>query len=234
MFTIHSRARLSASVLLAALAVTSTGFAHAQVSQPNPAYTVSVDSVLSRFEHHIRAGGGNNIGLSWVIQNLRNPVPKPRVDSLLNGLERFALTNGHERVRNLASQLFLMAGERDSPRPVHGLVPRIERIYRANPPGGVVRFTIRHQMPQQADRRAAAALLRSIAVEPGSDPGPDPDDMGNPRIEALAGLRRMGAEGRAVLQAMHRSGEARDPRVKTILQDMARAGFPVREPERTP
>jgi hypothetical protein len=233
MITIHRRATLTHSVLFAALAVTSAAPARAQVPQPNPAYTVRVDSVLSRLKHDIWAGA-NNIGMSWVIRNLRNPVPKPRVDSLLNGLERLALTDGDERVRQAASSLFLMAGEQDTPHPVLGLVPRIGRIYRANPAGGIVRFTIRHHMPLQADRRAAATLLRSIAAELGSNPGPDVDDMGNPRIEALAGLRQMGAEGRAALQAMHRSGEARAPRVRTILREMAQAGFPVREPERTP
>jgi hypothetical protein len=205
-----------------------------QSTLPNSAYAAPADSVLSRWERDVRSRAVNNIGTVWIIQNLRHPAPGPRLDSLLDGLERFATTSDSERVRHRAVNLLLLAGEADMPRPVSAVMSRVARIHHASDAPRIVRTAIRDRMPFQANRRAAAALLRSVAAEPNPNPGPVVDDMGNPRIEALAGLRRMGAEGRAVLQAMHRSGEARDPRVRTILQEMARAGFPVREPERTP
>jgi hypothetical protein len=94
-----------------------------------------------------------------------------------------------------------------------------------------VRLAIRNTMPEQADRRAAAAFLRTVAAE--ADPTNDGSgphgyfSVGDPRTEALSRLAEMGAEGRAVLQAMHRSGEARSPQARAILARMAQRGFPV-------
>jgi hypothetical protein len=128
----------------------------------------------------------------------------------------------------------MLAGSSEVAHPIPRVMSRIARIYRTVDTPPIVRFTIRRRLPFQAEQRAAAALLRSIAAEPDPNPGAPRHDMGDPRIEALGALRQMGAEGRAALQAMHRSGEARSPHAREALREMAAAGFPVREPERTP
>jgi hypothetical protein len=206
----------------------------AQSTLPASTYVVPADSVLARWERDARSGVVNNLGTVWIIHNIRNPVPRPRLDSLLNGLDRFATSSDSEQSRHAAVGLLLLAGEADMPRPIPGIVARMARIYHDAAAPRIVRFTIRRRLPFQAEQRAAAALLRSIAAEADPNPGAPRHDMGDPRIEALGALRQMGAEGRAALQAMHRSGEARSPHAREALREMAAAGFPVREPERTP
>ena len=188
-----------------------------------------VDSILSVFERDVRARAINNRGSRRVFAILYAPEGyAARRDSLLDGLERLALTSDSEHVRHSATSNFAVAGTTEVPFPKEGIVPRLMRIYQSkNAP--LVQLSIRNYLPVQADRPAAAALLRSIAAGPDPFAGQRPDPIGDDRVEALHRLSEMGEEGRAVLQAMHRNGEARSPWARTVLEQMARRGFPVRD-----
>jgi len=205
----------------------------AQVSQPDPAYTSPVDSVLARFERESRAVAVNNIGLVWIIRVFHDPSPSvARRDSLLDGLERLARVSNSSYVRQSAASTVALAGDLHLPRTTPGVVARLARIYAANDEQGPVRLSIRRRMTIQAERRAAAAFLRSVAIQ--EDPSVDRQahPMSDPRIDALSQLTEMGEEGRAVLQEMHRRGEVRSPQVRAKLEYMARSGFPVRDARR--
>lgn len=156
-----------------------------------------------------------------------------RQDSLLNGLERFGLTSPDGVVRRRAVRLIARAGDvRPGHTAIPGIVSRLRRIYlaQAEIDPAMVRSTIRALLPGQTERAAAVALLRAVAAEP-DDRGPDPVhgyfSVGEPRADALAQLAKLGEEGRAALREMHRSGEAKSPQARIILDQMAREGFPV-------
>jgi hypothetical protein len=191
-----------------------------------------VDSVLLHFERDASARVRNSAATGSATEIIYLPrAYTARQDSLVDGLERLALTSHNANVRSEAVALIAFAGTggRTAP-PLPGIIPRLARIYPAWP-GDIVQLHIRNSMPEQAERRAAAAFLRTLAIAP--DPGNGgmgPHGyfaVGDPRAEALSRLAEMGAEGRAVLQAIHRSGEARSPQARAILARMAQRGFPV-------
>ena len=232
MIVVGSLARgvgLLAMVMVVAVRMPLTAQSLTQIAER----TWPVDSVLSRFEADVRANTANGVGENAVarIIDLASPY-SARKDSLLNGLERLAVTHSDRYVRQAATLWIASAGEvgRTAP-PVRGVWPRLLRIYRSNT-AWVVRSTILDQSPMLVERPSALALLRSVAAEQDTTTPMGPEGyfgFGDLRIAALSRLAEMGEEGRAVLQAMHRSGEARSPQARMILDDMARRGFPVRD-----
>jgi hypothetical protein len=209
---------------------------NAQAFRTDPSRSWPVDTVLARFEAETRARAMPSPASDLVLAILDLPASySTRKDSLLDGLERMALTSGDERVRQFATSCIAFAGqgERLAP-PRGGVLTRLLRIYRADSPP-LVRLTITNRLPLLTERREATAFLRTIAAEPDTSGGRGlhgHHSPGDRRIEALARLAEMGEEGRAVLQAMHRSGEARSPQARTILEHMARRGFPASDAAR--
>lgn len=206
---------------------------HAQAARATSAGLLPVDSVLRWFEADVRTHVVQSSGsrLVYDILDLSHPY-LARQDSLLDGLERLALTSTDRNVRQIAAARIAIAGEigRTAP-PRSGVLSRLVRVYRGNS-AWLVRSTIMDRIPFLAERRAGAAFLRSIAAEPDTSSGIGPHGyfaMGDPRTEALARLAEMGEEGRAVLQAMHRNRDAHSPQVRLRLENMARRGFPVRD-----
>lgn len=189
---------------------------------------VSVDSILSAFERDARTRASPSSALSDVREVLRQTAFPARGDSLLRGLQQLALQSADVNVQHYATSYLGDAGS-ESRR--ISIVEGLQRIYRVrNTP--LIRLTVLDKMPLQQERAAAAAFLRSVAAEPDLN-GPDPVHgyftSGDPRTQALARLSEMGEEGAAALRAMHRSGGARSPQARIVLDDMARRGFPVRD-----
>jgi hypothetical protein len=204
-----------------------------QVMLQDPSRTWPIDSVLSRFDRHIRAHLANSPGFDAVFRILRLPASyAARKDSLLEGLELLALTSDNREVREVAAERIAEAGElgRNVP-PVPGIWPRLARIYRSNT-AWLVRSAILDHSPMLAERGAALAFLRSVAAEEDTTTPSVVEGYfgyGDLRIWALDRIAEMGEDGRAVLQAMHRSGEVRSPQARWTLDAMAQRGFPVRE-----
>jgi hypothetical protein len=215
------------------LLVLSGAPASAQVSR-DAARTWPIDSVLARYEHDIRANAVPSLGSNLVFDILDLPQRyRARQDSLLDRLEHLALTSESQTVRIEAAFRLAYAGEtgRESP-PLPRIMLRLARVYHALNDSGT-RLAIRNSLPLQAERDAAIALLRSVAAE--ADTASFHTDWhGDDRVEALVRLSEMGEEGRTVLREMHRSGEARSLQARTILEDMAQRGFPVRDIRRGP
>jgi hypothetical protein len=225
-----------------ALLLLSLGFSSTPVlgqqRPPERARAWPIDTVLARFESDARHNVVNGSGFQVVYSIITLPDAwTARKDSLLEGLEHQAMSSSDPDVRIRAVYALATAGTGgESWSAVPRVMGRLARIYRSTSYPDV-RSPIRDQLPRQAERASAAALLRSIARE-----GDDANDgsgphgyfsYGDPRIEALSRLSEMGAEGRAVLQAMHRSGEVRSPQGRIWLDDFARRGFPVSEMART-
>lgn len=203
---------------------------HAQTRAPLP-----VDSIVALFERETRAHSYTGDGVGLIVEVTNAPGRySARKDSLLDRLERLVDTSPDKHVRSTAAQWVAFAGEagRVAP-PLPGIMRRLERIYRrrGNNQDPGVRISILSSLPLQGERGAAAALLRTIASQPDTTndaTGPEGYlSVGDPRTEALAGLSQMGQEGRAVLQAMYRSGQAASPQSRITLEHMAQRGFPV-------
>lgn len=192
----------------------------------------SVDSTLSVFAREARQRVLVSRGADMVMRILQSPASPARRDSLLNGLRRLALESDDANVRLDATNYF---GEAGGWRQQISVMDGLQRIYQSRD-SLRLRSMVLDKMPRQIDRAAAVVFLRTIAAQ--SDLNrPDPVHgyftVGDLRIQALARLSEMGDEGAVALRAMHRSGEARSPQAKLILDDMARRGFPVRDLRRT-
>jgi hypothetical protein len=234
MYTFSAAKRL----VLAGLCLLAASSLEAQSGWTDRPRTLPVDSVLARFEAGERSRANPNAANRLVYDILYLPrVYSARKDSLLDGLERMALTSDAHRVRLAATSFIAFAGQGGHVVPGGGSVlARLLRVYRAGDRADV-RLTIINRLPLLTERREAAAFLRTIAAEADTSGGQGPHGYfshGDLRIEALARLAEMGEEGRAVLQAMHRSGEGRSPQARAILESMARRGFPVGEARRQP
>jgi hypothetical protein len=154
-----------------------------------------------------------------------------RKDSLLDGLERLALSSDDGFVRSAAAGRIAFAGEGGTNwHPLRGVMARLVRIYHttAHPD---VRLTILDALPLQSDRGPALAFLRSVASAP--DPtnnagGPQEYfSFGDPRTRALTKLTEMGEDGRMALQAMYRGHEVGSVQGRIWMEEHARSGFPV-------
>ncbi|HEX6746654.1 MAG TPA: hypothetical protein VF092_05110 [Longimicrobium sp.] len=160
------------------------------------ARTWPLDSIVSRFEAGVRANAANNLGSEIMFEIARlSASHTARKDSLLDRLEHLVVSNPDKRVRVYAAYEIAFAGERGGNRmPIPGVVHRLARIYHSTAHADV-RSPILDQLPLQAERAAAIALLRSVASEP--DPGNDGRgphgyfSLGDPRTEALARLTEM-------------------------------------------
>ena len=203
---------------------------HAQTTRPQ----LPVDSILARFERQTQAHSNTGDGVGLIVEVFsRSPGGySPRQDSLLDGLERLVDLSADRDVRSFAALMLGSAGEAAfSISPLPGIVTRLERSYRHldRIEDHGARSLILSSLMLQGERPAAAALLRAIASQPDTCDClmEGVFDAGDLRLEALASLTEMGAEGHAVLQAMYRGGEAASPLARGTLEHMAQRGFPV-------
>lgn len=186
----------------------------------------SVSRVLAQFEEDIRLHGSYRGGYVWALRIMtqQDSFTSAARDSLLAGLEELALGAADPNVRHRASTVLSLAGEPDSGKPLPGIVARLERVYRQTQ-DDLVRWNIRARAPLQADRRAAAAFLCSLAVAP--MPPPRAFDERDAATDALEQLARMGDVGRATLRQLHTGRTVRSEQARAYLEHLAQQGFPV-------
>jgi hypothetical protein len=188
-----------------------------------------VRELLALFDREIRETHVTRAGRVYSIRLLTGQAASPAArDSLLDGLERLAVASDHPQVAFFAAEVMVEAGSREQLRPLAGIVPRLERIYRGTG-SGYVRRGIRGRAYLLADRPSAARLLASIAVGAGSADAGQVDFGGvdSPRLEALRELAVMGTAGRDALMDLHRRDAVRDPLARDFLRQLANRGFPV-------
>lgn len=178
--------------------------AHAQpVSKPN-VKPKGAHEVLAIFEKRAKSGEGD--APDQVLYPKQ--YPRVRVDSVIDGLERLALTAESEDVARSAAAAVASAGA--TKRGMSGILDRTLRIYKHSS-SLRVRATIVHFMRDQGDRDRAIAFLRSVAAQDSEQQ----DFDGAPFLAAMA-LSEMGVEGRSVLSEL---------RQKRLLRDERTAGF---------
>jgi hypothetical protein len=178
--------------------------AHGQaLSKPSTAPKGATE-VLANFEKRAKSGDGT------VLQIILHPeeYPRARVDSVIDGLEKLALSVESELVRTEAAGALGMAGSAKKALP--GVFNRELRVYR-NSTSRTVRAMIVHHMWDQSERDRAIAFLKSIAVQDS-----DREDFSGAPFLASMSLSEMGADGRSALAEL---GE------KRLLRDARTAGF---------
>ena len=173
---------------------------HAQTPQkPNGA-----KEVLANFEEFSRTRRGG------FPDEVRHPerYTAERVDSVLRGLERIALSGEPKFVGSTAAASLSRAGSLKNPP--KGVFDRQLRVYgKSKEP--LVRLTILNRMFEQNDRTRSLAFLKSVAGE-----STDHQDFEDAALSAVDGLSRMGPAGRAALI---------DLRDKKLLRDGKAIGF---------
>jgi hypothetical protein len=152
-------------------------------------------------------------------------LPVAMIDSVLDGLQRLALTSPRREVRTHAVSLLATAGRHwpkaRSPRAGN----RLAAIYRGTSDTGLQALLVGMSLPQLAEPGPALPVLREVAMQAESQ-----EDFPEASVWALGSLVRMGDPGRAVLRDLHRRGAVRSAAARSRLNALARTGF--REPPR--
>jgi hypothetical protein len=189
---------LISSVLMGSL------IANAQVISKTPPKSRGANEILTSFEKAARTG------LSATPDIVRHPenYPRARVDSVIDGLERIALTADPEFVGSSAAAAVTIAGAAERAPP--GTLDRALSLYRRSSQTAV-RASVVHYMHGQKDRGRAIAFLKSIAAQDSANR----DFDGAPFIAAMV-LSEMTEDGRAALL---------DLRDRKLLRDGETAGF---------
>lgn len=160
--------------------------------------------VLAKFETVARTGRRSTP------DEIRHPekYPRARVDSVLDDLERIALTADPQFIGSSAAASLTLAGSVDQALP--GAMNRLLRVYRRSS-HTAVRAMIVGFMSDQKDRVPAIAFLKSVASE-----DPANEDFDGASSMAAEGLSQMGIEGRRALI---------DLRSKNLLRNGRTLGF---------
>jgi hypothetical protein len=199
-------------------------FLAAPVSGQTPPVGVGVAEALAEFEEANTAWASPDRGarehalLNMVYRAGKLPVAK--VDSVLDGLERLALGSAVATVRRSATSTLGLAGYKQLPDRVEGIVLRLEGLYHASA-DGVVRTIIVAGMDRQGETGAAIDFLKRAAQD--SRPGDSDDPPARWAVETLA--RMDTEEARAVLHELHTAGAAQHPAARGYLRYIASRGY---------
>lgn len=190
--------------LTAAFVASATG---AEAQQP------SAQALLERFEQvHRDRAAGERPALAAILAEAESAAPA-RLDSLLAGLQRFAVSSESRRVRTMAVTALATVGSEDRARPAAGVVDRLMEVYRTAD-DALIRAEALALVAHQADRGAAVQALRQVATQ-----GPDElraDDAGRCAIWGLASL-----DAQDTLRELHRTGAVRDADAQRALEVIA-------------
>ena len=176
------------------------------VDPPRAIRSASAQHLLSSFEKRA-ATGSASLGTL-----LRQPerYEKLTIDSLVDGLEKLALSSSSSVVRSNAAWNLAIAGSaRLSDR---NLLNRLVRVYEQST-DELVRRSILGRMHVQQNRPAAIRFLIKVATESTSQ-----QDYEEASLEAVSTLSYMGAEGKAALLILQRNGELRDPAARGFVE----------------
>ncbi len=186
----------------------------------------SAERMLTVFVEDAEAGrDGGTEGIVAVQYAVRNParVPPARLDSLLAGLERIAVTSEGRRARVRA--VMQLSRMEDSAG-----FERMMRVYRdasAHPDVRDMVVSTMHKPKLRRHMDAWVALLAGLVTAPA-----EVEEFPNSRFEAMKFLLALGAPGQEALIRIHRRNLARDPEVRATLAEWIRLEF--RVPESAP
>lgn len=144
------------------------------------------------------------------------------VDSILDGLERLALTSDNLSVRTSAAIWLGTPGETDPPMP--GIVVRLERVYRSSEDFAVRRALLTPAMWQR-DTAAAVSFLELVARD---DRPEDRVSDEPPPLIAVQHLADLGPRGRVVLERLNQEGSVKNRRARVQLDWLAKRDYRMR------
>jgi len=190
-------------MLFGALLLFPLGSAAAQANR-EPRQTLRVREMLSLSE-----AGGTSSGAAAILQQ-RKKYPPAKIDSLVGGLERLAITAATPIARMSAAGALANAGAGEDPLP--GAFDRIVAVYRRSGED-LVRRIILSNMSIQHDKERAIAFLKVVAGEP-----PDSQDFTSASLSAVSKLGSMGDPGLAALAQLRESGALRDGKARGYVE----------------
>jgi hypothetical protein len=200
-------------------------FLAAPVSGQAPAVGVGVAEALARFEEaNTDWASPDRAAREGALLNMvyrAGKLPVAKADSVLDGLERLALGSAVATVRHSATSTLGLAGYKQLPDRVEGIVSRLEGLYQASE-DGVVRTIIVAGMDRQGETGAAIDFLKRAA----QDSRPGDSEIESPARWAVETLARLDTEeARAVLHDLHTAGAAKHPAARRYLRYIASRGY---------
>lgn len=199
-----------------------------EVSGPRVNLNIPVPELLRIFAEGHREPPYENsaemiITYSFLWQH-QEPVPAPRRDSVIAGLEQLARTGEITDLRVNATGVLARAGDTLARKPREDMVAMLRGIYEANKDPRV-RKAVLNAMPSQAERKEAAAFLGDILQKPS-----DRLAFSTEARDAIGPLLQLGDVGRDVLRRVYRAGTVKDPEARRVLEQFAKQDFRVRPP----
>jgi hypothetical protein len=180
--------------------------------------------MLARMDSDHPGPSGPAAGIGAVLRHA-DRLPVAMIDSVLDGLQRLALTSPRREIRTHAVSLLATAGRQWPKARSARAGNRLAAIYRGTSDTGLQALLVGMSLPQLAEPGPALPVLREVAMQAESQ-----EDFPEASVWALGSLARMGDPGRAVLRDLHRRGAVRSAAARYRLDALARTGF--REPPR--
>lgn len=178
----------------------------------------SVAQMLLTFETEMaRSDGRGRIpaGVTHTLAHADSFAPA-RVDSLLDGLQRLALTSENNRVALMAVVVLASSADRHSARPLAGVTDRLRSIIDGAASSGA-RRTAMHRLPLQCDVTTAVRALEAEAAST-----PEAQSYPGSARDAVALLRDTGGRGREALLRLHRGRRVQEPEARAELERQLR------------
>lgn len=159
------------------------------------------------------------VELAEVLVGIADYAPA-RVEAVLDGLERIALTGLSSDVRAEAALSLSVPGSRQAVKPRPGIAARLMRVYgRSN--DRQVRGMVVEGLARSVEHQEAIAFLEKVAT--GERPGAPGSSLA-----ALTAIAAHGDQASPVLRRLHLSGAIKDPDARHWLEFMAQRGYRVR------
>ncbi len=158
--------------------------------------------------------------VGWIRQHL-DQVPSETVSSLLDGLERLALTTDVQVVRQSAVAELAAFGTQASyiPDPMPGILPRLLRIYRSTD-DMFTRSSILVDLRWMVERAEAVAFLTEVAQQDSTN-----EDFEGAAESAVRSLGLAGPLGASALRSLDEQGLVKDRDASGLLRAYSRHGY---------
>lgn len=179
----------------------------------------AVPVMLARLDSDHPGPSGPAAGIGAVLRHA-DRLPVAMIDSVLDGLQRLALTSPRPEVRTHAVGLLATAGKHWPKARSLQAGNRLAAIYRGTSDPDLKALLVGLSLAWLAEPGPALPVLRDVATQAESR-----QDFPEASVWAVESLARMGDPGRAVLRDLHRRGAVRSVAARSRLDALARTGF---------
>ncbi len=175
----------------------------------------SARQMLDHFDRVSRGELRGNLNAMATVFNEPETFRPAVVDSLLDGLQERAISEGNAQVQIAALGWLASAGRGSVHAPIPGVARRLAVVHERASSVQVRRSAVRH-LGSLGEQREAAQSLRAIAMQDSAReraPGAAHD--------AVWALTHLGRPGGDVLRELHARGLVRESRARTALRQVA-------------